>query len=180
MIDLKEMLKPDINQYLMGVPDYVIEKAVVDGTRRFLNDSQTWTERQRLFIGSDSVIVMPNDPKKTMLVAITKVETDDGRERDFAFKAGKLMVNHCTDTTALVTLALSNHKGNLMATVPNWVYAQYLDALIHSAVNLIKSQQIKPWYDPDGAMFHFNEYKTHLGEALMEMTPKQVKMHPFA
>lgn len=179
MIDLKNSLKPDINQYLIGVPDYVIQRAIVDGARRFLNDSQAWTERQKLFIGSGSVVIMPNDPNATTIIAVTKVETMHGHERNASFKAGRLIMDYSGDMDVYVTLSLANNKANNSAEVPDWLYDQYVDALIHSSVNLIKIQQAKPWYDPDGAMFHFNEYKTHLGEALIEMTPKHVQMNPF-
>ncbi|HHP0467300.1 TPA: hypothetical protein ACRZZI_004961 [Vibrio harveyi] len=179
MIDLKTVLKPDVNQFFMGVPEYVIERAIIDGTRRFLNDSQAWTEKQKLFVGSPSIVIMPNDPKSTVIVAVSKVETMEGHERDFAFKAGKLLLNYTSNTDVYVTLSLANNKATQTAEVPDWLYSQYIDALIHSAANLIKTQQAKPWYDPDGAMFHFNEYKTYLGEALIEMTPKHVKMNPF-
>lgn len=179
MIDLKTVLKPDVNQFLMGVPDYVIQRAIVDGAKRFLNDSQTWTERQRLFLGSDEVVIMPNDPKETSITAIVSVETLSGHQMEFTFQAGKLKLRRVLNHDAFVTLSISNNKANDVANVPNWLYDQYSNALIHSTVNLIKSQQSKPWYEPDGAMYHFNEYKTYLGEALIEMTPKNVKMNPF-
>lgn len=180
MIDLKKQLLPDIRNYVIGVPSYVIERAIVDGCRRFFNESLMWEEKQTIDAYDNDVVIFPVDEEATTICDVASVVNQDGMKIHATWYSGKLQFDKAPNTKVCVTISLANNKANNKADVPDWAYNQHCEAITNAAVKSIKSQQFKPWFDPEGVKFHEMEYQRGLSDALLDRAPTRVKMNPLA
>ncbi len=179
MIDLKTELKQELYFSLSGVPNYVIEAAIVRACYKFLNESLVWEEEQTLDACTDSVLVFANDPDLTTICSIRSVEDEFGHEIPFTWFGAKVHFENDLNKTVCVKMALTNNRGEQQALVPEWIYNQHSQAIIHATLYIIKSQEVNTWFSANGAAMHFNEYKRLLAEALIEKTPTSVQLNPF-
>lgn len=179
MIDLKQAMRNEVIKYTNGVPGAIIDAAAVDGLRRFLSDSLVWEEQQKLDAYAESVIAFPNDMERTSITQVIEAETELGRRVPVRWYGGKVHFDRIHNDTITVRFALVNNKLADKASIPNWLYTQHIDALTHIVVRLLKEQQFKPWFDPEGAAYHDHEYRKGLAEALMDKTPKKVNLMNF-
>ncbi len=173
-------MEPDVRVYLTGVPAFAVKSAMSHALYEFLNESGVWTEDQVLTAFDNDIQVYPNDPINTYVSGIEWVKCHGTESKyHFTFKAGKLILEFNPNSKIDVRLKLSNNKATKTLMIPDWIYHQHQDALTHITCYKLMIQGGRPWASGDGAVFHQQQYRNFLGDAVIKKTPDRVQMRPF-
>ncbi|HDF8527423.1 TPA: hypothetical protein PEP05_000766 [Vibrio parahaemolyticus] len=180
MIDLFDVLEKEIRPYLTGVPEFVSRPAMSSATYEFCDDSGAWTDDQILGAFDNDIPLYPSDPINSTVIGVQFVKQPNSNYRyPHIFREGKVVLGFVPNTNVVVRVKLANNRITDSLNVPDWFYGQHHKAITHLTVHKLMSMQNKPWYDPNGAAFHYGEYRKHMGDGVIKATPKMVKMRPF-
>lgn len=177
MIDLKERLLPQVRKHVAGVPDAVCKQSIAEGLHRFLVESEVWTEKQVISAFAHEVLIDADEPL-ALVANVADAKTMDGRSLRCRYTRGLVEFPVIPEQDVVIEVVLMNDQSSGFA--PNWLLNRYSGAVVHAAVQELKTQFSQPWFDPDGAMFHEREYAYDLGNARVAAMPKLVKFTPFA
>lgn len=172
-------LLPHVRQHCRSVPDFVLRRSVVAAAQRFFKESRAWTEKQTLSAFADSVLVHP-EADDAEIYALKGVVRKEGGKICATFHNHFLMFNRAPNCDVVAEFVLLPTGDAENFDFPSDFLVTQQEAFVHAAVRDLKTQQDQPWFDPNGAMWHEQEYRHWLGISRIDRTADRVRIRPFA
>ncbi|WP_431786956.1 hypothetical protein [Vibrio harveyi] len=180
MINIFEVIKKEVQPYVIGVPDFALKPMVADALYDFCDESGAWTEDQIISAYDNDIQLYPKDPINTVVLGVVWVKRKDSHSKyHHTFRMGKVVLEFIPNTDVEVRVKLANNKNTNTLIVPDWMYNLHHRAIKHLTCYKLMSQNGKPWANLDAAGFHYTKYREYLGGGVIKATPSHIQMRPF-
>ncbi|WP_045405405.1 hypothetical protein [Vibrio jasicida] len=180
MIDMLELMKKEVQPYVIGVPDFILKPMVAEAMYDFCDESGAWTEDQIIGAYDNDIQLYPKDPINSVIIGVEWVKRKDSNScYHHTFKMGKVILEFIPEADIEIRVKLANNKNTNTLLVPDWFYNQHHRAIRSLTCYKLMTQDGKPWANAQGAGFHYNKYREYLGGGVIKATPDRVHLRPF-
>ena len=177
-----EVFTPYVLEKVAGVPDVVIERAVMDTVILFCEESRVWDGRDEFDADegeSDYVVSIPQNTKISFLNSVhydgeilavadsLPVEVKEGHPREYIYDDGLLMFDRApgADDLAKIVVKFSLKPLRDSFEFDDVIFEDWKDPIVSGAVSRLLMQKRQPWGDPRLASVFKGEYDVGASKA---------------